>query len=355
MAQAITDAEMRGQPEKFQHSGMFLETMSDSAPGLFVDRTERTHLGLCELRLLVREGLPKRVAVLRDGMLITEEMDRLKRFPDFKDFIAVLECKNEKGNELLKAMEPPNHNEFSPDRLPTSEQRNAGRVALRELAQWVRGKLRMHAQDPVSNVSNIDELKDFFADEDTAEGNGRDGEENPAGKIIVRARPLPKPSKPKTWQAELSSGSDEGSTTQEDISKSPTEETNDSDSDTDANLEGGGSTSEDSSSSEGENAQTNTEQASNTRIALMNCRAITTGPRSRRVAFTPDQSGGIRLLLQDSGADTNHKLSVTKSSVGTVKTGIVEDIKVTAGQRCILDVEFETDFPGTVRMVADAI
>ena len=286
-------------------------------------------------------------------------MDRLKRFTDFKDFVAVLECKSEKGNELLKAMEPPNHNEFSPERLPTSKQRTAGRVALKEIAGWVRAKLKLHAQDPVSNVSNIDELKDFFADEDTVGGNGRDGEENPAGKIIVRARPLPKADKPKTWEAESSSGLEdgaggEGGTGGEDDSPSgPNGPANESDTETE--LKADGSSTGDKAASQGSAAQTANQQASNTRVSLTNCRAITTGPRGRRLAFTPDQSGEIRLLVQDSGADTNHKLSIAKSSVGTVQTGIVENIKVNAGQRYVVDVEFDTDFPGTVRMVADAV
>ena len=47
-----------------------------------VARTENFHLGACELRILVGENLPKRVAVLRNGMLITEGLPGLKRFSD---------------------------------------------------------------------------------------------------------------------------------------------------------------------------------------------------------------------------------------------------------------------------------
>ncbi len=85
-------------------------------------RTQNLHLGNCELRLLVREGLPKRVAFLRDGMLITEDLAGLKRFGDFKEFVGVVECHSTAGNGLLKNMEPPKHDNFEPDRLPTRKE-----------------------------------------------------------------------------------------------------------------------------------------------------------------------------------------------------------------------------------------
>ena len=105
---------MRGEPSKFESSRLYLRIGLKAT----IEQTENQHLGKCELRLLVREGMPRRVAVLRDGMLITQELDRLRRFAEYKDFVAVLECKSSKGNELLRAMEPPRHDDFEPDRLP---------------------------------------------------------------------------------------------------------------------------------------------------------------------------------------------------------------------------------------------
>ncbi len=52
-------------------------------------------------------------------MLITSELTRLRRFGEFKEFVAVLECLSDKGNSLLRSMEPPAHDEFEPERLGT--------------------------------------------------------------------------------------------------------------------------------------------------------------------------------------------------------------------------------------------
>lgn len=108
-------------------------------------------------------------------MLITEDLDGLRKFGDFKGFVAVLECKSTKGSELLRSMEPPRHDDFEPDRLPTEKDKRKARLALKELSKWVRDMLRRHAQNPVSQVSTIDELAEFFADEGEGGANNRDG------------------------------------------------------------------------------------------------------------------------------------------------------------------------------------
>src|SRR5690606_22124262 len=89
---------------------------------------------------------------------------------------------------LLRGMEPPRHDAFEPDRL-APDKRAQGKTALREISKWVREMLQRHAQDPVSEVTNIDELADFFADE-AEEGTGKKKDENPAGAVIVRARAI---------------------------------------------------------------------------------------------------------------------------------------------------------------------
>jgi hypothetical protein len=93
--------------------------------------------------------MPKKVAVLRNGMFITDELAGLKRFGPYKEFVAVLECKTDKGLALLRAMEPPRHDDFEVERLVTREKISAGRTALRELTKWVRDMLERHATDPV--------------------------------------------------------------------------------------------------------------------------------------------------------------------------------------------------------------
>src|SRR3546814_19685366 len=99
---------------------------------------------------------------------------------------------SEKGNSLLRAMEPPAHDDFEAARLSTMHQQRPARVALRELAEWVREMLKRHAQDPVAAVTEIDELAEFFGDEDQGAGGGGDGGEDPRGTNTNREDQPPK-------------------------------------------------------------------------------------------------------------------------------------------------------------------
>ena len=148
--------EQKGQPERFENVRHYFRAITDDAEVVKAE-TENFHLGRCELRILLGEGLPKRVAVLRNGMLITDELSGLRRFSSHKEFVAVLECRAEKGLALLRAMEPPRHDDFEVDRLPP-DRKQAGRVALREITKWVRDMLDRHAKDAVSAVTSLSVL-----------------------------------------------------------------------------------------------------------------------------------------------------------------------------------------------------
>jgi hypothetical protein len=313
-----------------------------------IEKSENYHLGECELRILVGENLPRRVAVLRNGMLITEFLPGLIRFGDFKEFVAVLECTTQKGLELLRAMEPPRHDAFEPDRLPP-DRRQQGRTALRELAAWVRKMLMRHAKDPVAEETSLDELAAFFGDEDD-EGAAKQKDENPAGAIVIRARAV----KPK-----LSSGTFGGSAASIDDEEDGGVDGS-GDGDGDGPGEGGGNgggedggNGGDQPASDNGGAQPKRTQSSG--LPLGDVRAVPLAPNRRRVAFTPSASGTLLIELQDSGADTNYALSVHAVSTGNIKDGRIEGIAVKAGERCVIDVELEQDFQGTLRVVANAI
>lgn len=330
-------ADQKGEPEKFRYARDYLRALGDSSE-VNVEESQQLHLGACELRILVGEGLPKRVAVLRNGMFITDELSRLRSFPNFKEFVAVVECTSEKGNELLRAMEPPRHDDFEPDRL-AQEDRRKGRVALSELTKWVREMLHRHATDPVSDVTRIDELADYFADE-SDEGQNGNREEDPSGAIIIRARRLPPKDKRNRSDQPSGNGSDPGE------SEGEAE-----------GLAGGrpGDSNESTGGSPSGSGGGDSAVGSKTIMSLTNVRAIPLTPRVRRVAFTPTCTGNIRLQLQDSGADTNRKLSVLSSTLGSVQNGEIIGIMAVAGERVVLEVELENKFEGTLKVVADAI
>jgi hypothetical protein len=333
--------QMKRQPEHFDEVGFYLRALAKT-DDVIVEQTENLHLGNCELRILLGENLPKRVAVLRNGMLITEELEGLRKFGDFKEFVAVLECKSTKGNELLRSMEPPRHDDFEPDRLPTDRDRRRARLALKELSKWVKEMLKRHAQNPVSEVTTIDELAEYFADEGEGGPNHRNGEENPAGRLIIRARPLKRRDRAKEYEPVSGADDAEGDELDEGA-----DEPGEPDGDGNDGKGGTAHTQHHGTETDGNNGPS--------RVRLANVRAVPITATRRRVAFTPDYSGELSLTLEDSGADRNYGLGVVSASVGTIKHGKIERVTVTAGERCILEVEFDHEFYGAVKVIANAV
>lgn len=349
-----TLVDLNDEPDRFENAKLYLEAISEG-PEVIPVQTQNQHLGNCELRLLVREGLPKKIAFLRDGMFITEDLAGLKRFGDFKEFVGVVECHSTAGNKLLKYMEPPKHDNFEPDRLPTRKEQHRGRVALREIANWVRDMLKRYAQDPVSAVTTVDEMKEFFHDDADEGSEGREGEENPLGKINIRARQVRRQDRPTTYDqlnhGENSDLSDQGEGDQEGSGESDTGGGGSGDGGE------GGTSGPEQGSGEGDHGGSGSGGPKNTPVAvrLLNVRSIPIGARKRKVAFTPDFSGDVRIAIEDSGADSNHALQVVSSTAGTVSQGKIDDIKVTAGMRCSLEIELTRDFDGAMRVTANAV
>jgi hypothetical protein len=345
----ISDAikDQKDEPETFNNSRHFLHALTSSESQ--IEETENAGLGRCRLHVLVGEDLPKRVAVLRNGMLITSELERLRRFSEFKEFSAVLECLSDKGNALLRAMEPPAHDDFHPARLLTPDQQRVARIALREVADWVREMLRRHAQDPVAEVTEIDELAEFFGDdEDDAPGGSRQGEENPRGTIKIRARPLPpKKSSSSTDESEGSAAGDGGDT------GSGASGQGDGRGDGDGG-EGADSSNDASDGDSSSGGGGGNKGAPAVTLALGNVRAVMLAPNRRRISFTPLLTGDIRVEVEDSGADTNRLLRITEASEGAVIEGRVR-ISCSAGKRIAIDLDLERAFDGTIRVKANAI
>ena len=341
---AISD--QKEEPETFQNSGHFLRALSSTESE--TEETQNAALGHCRLHILVGEGLPKKVAILRNGMLITSELPGLRRFGEFKEFAAVLECLSEKGNSLLRDMEPPAHDNFEPARLATPPQQRVGRIALREVAVWVREMLQRHAQDPVAEVTEIDELAEFFGDDETNGDKGsRDGDENPRGALKIRARPLPK--KKASTTSDGPGSVSEGAGGSGDSGDDDGEGEGDSEGGTEG---GGGNDSEGGDASSGGNGGGKSTSAST--LALRNVRAVVLGPNRRRIAFTPQSNGKIKVELEDSGADTNRLLRVKSTSSGEVADGRLK-LSCTPNTRVVIDVELDREFEGTIRVKANAV
>lgn len=329
-------SKQKDEPDHFDNCGKYYQALQDS-PEVIVEETEKLHLGLCELRILIGEGLPKKVSFLRNGMFISDVLSLagLKSFSDFKEFVAVVECKSTKGIELLRAMEPPRHDDFEPVRLPTKEDQKKGAKALRDLATWIRDMLKRHAKDPVSGVTALDELKEYFAD-DSGEGAGKGTEEiDPNGIFIIRAKPLKPKAEPQRSQAQGSGGA------------SPGDEGEGGGGEDGA---GGGDGQGGSGAGEGGTGGDGAKPG----IPLENVRAVVAGAKSRKISFTPSATGSIAICVKEAGADVDYDIAIASSDKGAVKNGKVI-VDAVAKQRLSLLVGLPEDFAGALKVVAHEI
>lgn len=362
----IEDEKLKGEPEQFDNCKHYLAALKGGTE-VIIEQSERPDLGLCQIQILIGEGLPKKVCALRNGMFITDSLNGLKSFSDFKEFVAVFHCENKKGNELLRAMEPPRHDDFEPERLPTKEEQRKGQKALKGLSAWIRDKLKMHAKDPVSEITEIDELKDFFGEEgDSDSGKGVE-EINPYGDVIIRGKQIKiKPSYKEQISEEDSGSILSGSEASGNISggnEADIDETSGGGS-SDGNgggerLGGEGAGYGGEGENNGSNSTQSPGQADNTGgtmhktlVDIDNVRAIISGDslKTRKVGFTPIKSGNIVVRLKEAGADSDYDISIAECDKGTLKAGGVM-LDVQAGVRVVLDIKLNIDFSGALKVV----
>ena len=136
--------------------------------------------GHCRLWIRVAEGLASKVSfVRRTGMLVTTQQRNLVRFPGFRDFVALCVFEDPEGNEFLRRMENPTHDQFEPDRLPEIE-RSRGRKALKRITSWIRDEIRKQAGPPEGGKKTVlSELAAYLPDfqpEEPFEDGGPDGD-----------------------------------------------------------------------------------------------------------------------------------------------------------------------------------
>ena len=165
-----------------------------------VAEKQDTDLGHCKLYLHTADGLPSKVALVRrTGMLVTTKQQSLIRFPGFRDFAALCVFEDPEGNELLRGMENPQHDQFEPDRLP-SEGRGRGRKALKRVTDWIRSEIRKQAGPSKGGEETVlSELavylpaeETFDEDEYVREGGKNNGEPGFGEQVTIALRPARK-------------------------------------------------------------------------------------------------------------------------------------------------------------------
>lgn len=322
-------AEDDGEPLKEAHE--FYRALEDDES--IVKEFEDHELGHCRLWIRVNEGLSSKVGLIRKtGMLITAKQNKLLRFPNLQDFAAVLRFESEKGNELLRDMENPAHDQFEPERLDETR-RPRGKRALNRVISWARRELNGVAAPPTMGTSEVvSELAHLLPDiePDESFGDGEGAEHGFGTSDVIQLRPARR-----TRNASL-----------------PDESADDAGNDTGMQEGSAGSVApngrDDSNTSDGDGGgQGGTDGAGTTgggrarrAVAFRNFRLLSNAGDGIRIAFTPTENAkAVRLDLAEAG-DSN---TVPRTDLHIVTPdGSVplsaHSLDFVAGQRIVLDI-----------------
>lgn len=298
--------------------------------------------GHCRLWIRVAEGLPSRVAFVRlTGMVITTQQQNLRRFSGFRDFAALCVFEDPSGNEFLRRMENPRHDQFEPDRLPEKD-RARGWRALRAITRWIREEIRKYAGPPEGGKKTVLSelaayLPDFRTDEpfeDVSPDGEKIREPGFGERIKVTLKPIRRPT-PQGLPAEneeISEDSD-GADTGE-FGGSGT------------GSNGGGGGSGGSGEGEGEGG-TGVRGGSSKRrsIPISGVRILSIEGRENcyRLSFRPNASGLVRLELDEAGDSS----AIRRTDVRAVADGgSLDHVQLTKGKRTIIEITADSPIGG---------
>lgn len=189
-----------GNDEQFAFAHAMYEAVSATDGDNFFDKCkEFSGLGEFRLRILLKEGFPKRVGILRNGMYVTGSLEHFGepfiRFPLSQDFVAVVEPADGDASKNLRDMENPQHDSFSAERIDDKQRRKVLAREMRKLGRWIREEIRNATQQASQKTVTLQELSCFFDDLESpgSMSDGDDRGERPES-LVVRLDPVASPS-----------------------------------------------------------------------------------------------------------------------------------------------------------------
>lgn len=310
------------------------------------DAVEKTieiqDLGDVSIRILSKDKFPKRIGIVRNGMLITDSLekfgDKFARFSMCKDFVALIMPKSSKGSTLIKTLENPKHDGLSAERITDRKKRDIAQAAMAKLAREIRSAIKDVTQSAAGEVEQIDELAEFFADEGY-ESKLQDpfAGENPQ-KYKYSAVVESKPKKAKKNTRNKVEGDEGGTGGQREGSGTGG----------DGNGEGSGG---------GDGSRGTGRRAPAKEVTIDRLRSsIPNGQQDdqRQILFNSDAEGDITLDIHATGMEQPAMLKVVGSDKGKVIDGSLH-ITVKRNERTSLTVYFDSNYRGPIEMSGSTI
>lgn len=293
-------------------------------------------LGKMRFRILVADGMPKRVGIVRNGMLITSELqqfgDKLQRFVGTREFVAFVEPIANEASKLMKSIENPRHDSFSANRLSDPAKRSAAENAMKQLIKDLRRHIEKAAAVEEEDEVTLDELARFFAEDASGAAPPDPAAENDPEKYVYKPT---KKTKTRALRPKEESGDEGGGGSEETHEK-------------------GGKRSGDQ---KGPGLGTGGAGTSG-RVPPLKLRGLRTAippndpAASKRIVwFTPTASGQAVVQIEATGLNAGEVLPVVSSSDGTIRKGNVA-IDLVEGARIALEVTFDAPYSGPIEVFA---
>jgi hypothetical protein len=297
-------------------------------------------IGPVRMRVLVRDGLPKKVVIIRNGMVITDNLqyfgDKLSRFPMYRDFAAIVTPTEDAGSTFIKGLEDPRHKDLSPAGLSDEAARNRAKIVVKRLIKEIRNFIKSQALSEFDSEVRADEMREFFPGSSDEKAEKKKSSDDDPETIEYSLKPRPSTSRPKaTAPGDQAGGLGEGGSGQGEGSSGQRKDKTDGDGrGTGADSLGGG--------------------GAYREIALEGLRNISRSSTERIVFFTSPEAGKIELSLKSTGLAQKGDL-VIKSCNGFVVTNGRLRADVAAGSRTRLDVVMEEPYDGPIEIQASLL
>jgi hypothetical protein len=294
-------------------------------------------LGDFTLHLLVADGLPREVHILRNGIYICDNFSKfglpMKRYPGTREFIAILEPTpgepGKKPSQLLKQLENPAHDAFEPERIVDSTAQAKARTQIKGLIAKVRDIIRQIAKIDDISRSQLDELSHLFADGGTEKSSDDENAERDPERFRFGEAVKKEPAR----QPATGTGGGGGRKKRRKKRKSPPR------------------------IRKGTGQPAAKPQGPFPTVPLAGVRSLLphpADPTRRSIFFTSDSTGELDVEIAASGLSDDVSLPLASASAGTITGGKLR-LPVAAGKRNHVDVQFAEPFAGPIELLATIV
>lgn len=324
-------AESSGTTEDLEFSAAMLAALK--SPDSEITTATFDGIGTFRMTLLQKEGFPRRVGILRNGMYIADNLRHfghaMARFPMSRDFVVVLEPNDRTTSGQVREMESPRHDEISAERLDDLALRKKLKAAVKKVGDWIRNTIRSATTKPAEAEILLDEMNRFFSKPGAAQSIPDPADQNDDPE---KSKITPNPAKPVPL---LGSGNAGESGASGGLKKSKTK----------GGKTSGGRTGKGRGAIGGRGGKN---------VAFSSLRNSVVGDGEvRRISFTPDESTIASLEINAIGVSTDELLDIL--SIDGQPCPKSPKIELREGERLSLEVAFDSPYTGPISLVLSSI